>query len=458
VAGEKEQNRRRVSARLVEDEEYQLRYERACGIDVAKASGMVCTRLPPERDGGRRVALLEEVEATVPAITGLAGRLLDAGVEMVSMESTSDYWRVWFYVLEAHGLRVQLVSSSQARQLAGRPKSDALDAQWIARLTEMGLLRPSFVPPAEIRELRDYTRARLHKVQDRAREWNQLEKLLEGALIKLSSVASSLQTKSALDMIAALIDGERNPAALAGLARRRMKSKRDELERALTGVFDGHHAELARMLLDTIDYLDRQVARLDDAIAACLDKIPAARGADADGAILPASTDARDAAVLPAAARLAEIPGVSENLARAIIAEIGLDMSRFPTPGHLVSWAGLAPVTAQSGTRAKSKKGHGDTYARNAATQAANGAVKTQTFLGERYNRLARRRGKARALVAVARSILIIVWHLLKDPTARFTDLGWDYHARKVDKDKKLRSHLAQIQALGYQVTITPAA
>jgi len=450
---------RRVSARLVEDEEYQLRYERACGIDVAKASGMACTRLPPDRAGGRRVALLEEVAATVPAVTALGGRLLEAGVEMVSMESTSDYWRLWYYVLESCGLRVQLVSSSQARQLAGRPKSDALDAQWLARLTEMGLLRPSFVPPPEIRELRDYTRARLHKAQDRTREWQRLEKLLEGALIKVSSVASSLQSKSVLDMIAALISGERDPRALAGLARTSMRAKMADLEHALTGMFDDHHAELARMLLDHIGYLDRQVARLDDAIAACLDKIPAARGADADGAILPASADAGDAAVLPAAARLAEIPGVSELLARNIIAEIGLDMTRFPTPGHLVSWAGLTPVTAQSGKRqARGKKGHGDTYAKNAATQAANGAARTRTFLGERYHRIARRRGNARALVATARSILVIIWHLLNDPTARFTDLGHDHYARKTDKDRKLRGHVRQIQALGFQVTITPAA
>jgi len=163
--------------------------------------------------------------------------------------------------------------------------------------------------------------------------------------------------------------------------------------------------------------------------------------------------------VLPAVARLAEIPGMSEHLARNIIAETGPDMARFPAPGHPVSWAGLVPVAARSGNRhGRGKKGHGDSYARNAATQAANGASRTRTFLGERYSRVARRRGKARALVAVARSILIIIWHLLKDPTARFTDLGWDHYARKVDKDRKLRGHLAQIQALGYEVTITPAA
>jgi transposase len=444
---------------VVEDEAHERRYERACGIDVAKASGVVCTRLPPAREGGRRASRVETVEATVPAITGLAGRLAEAGVEMVTLEATSDYWRVWFYVLEAAGVPVQLVASSQARRISGRPKTDALDAQWLARLTEMGLLRPSFVPPAEIRALRDYTRARLHLVQDRTRVYQRLEKLLEGALIKVSSVASSLATVSAQDMIRALIAGERDPARLAGLARGAMRAKRQELERALDGMFGDHHAEIAQAHLDQIQLLDRQAARYDDAIAACLDAIPASWGTDADGVTGPGAGTGDGAAVLDAASRLAEIPGMSVHLARNIIAEIGLDMSRFPTAGHLVSWAGLVPEAARSGTRhGRGKKGHGDGYARNAVTQAANGAAKTRTYLGERYSRVARRRGKARALVAVARSILVIIWHLLKDPTARYADLGWDHYARKIDKDKKLRSHLAQIQALGYDVTITPAA
>jgi transposase len=451
---------RRSAVLVVEDEQHQRRHERVAGIDVAKASAVVCTRLPPASEGGRRVSRVESVQATVPAISALGERLLADGVEMVTLESTSDYWRIWFYVLEAAGLQVQLVSSSQARRLSGRPKTDALDAQWLARLTEMGLLRPSFVPPAQIRALRDYTRTRLHLVHDRTREYQRLEKLLEGALIKVSSVASKLTTMSAQDMIRALADGERDPATLAALARGRMRAKKDQLEQALTGMFDDHHGELARIHLDYITLLDRKIAQLDDSIAACLDAIPASWGTDADGTTGPGAGAGAspDAAVLAAADRLAEIPGMSRDLARAIIAEIGLDMSRFPTPGHLVSWAGLVPETAQSGTRSGQKKGHGDGYARNAVTLAANGAAKTRTFLGERYQRVARRRGKARAQVAVARSILIIIWHLLKDPAARYRELGHDYHARKVNKDKKLRSHLAQIQALGYDVTITPAA
>ena len=170
--------KRKIPAQLVEDEEYQLRHERVAGIDVAKAKGDVCTRLPPAREGGRRASRVEEVPARAREILALAGRLLEDGVELVVMESTSDYWRMWYYLLEAAGLCVRLVNPAHARQLAGRPKTDRLDAQWIARLAEMGLLRPSFVPPPEIRALRDLTRARLMLVRDRTREWQRLEKLL----------------------------------------------------------------------------------------------------------------------------------------------------------------------------------------------------------------------------------------------------------------------------------------
>jgi len=403
------------------------------------------------------VSRIETVAATTAAVAALAARLAGDGVQLVTLESTSDYWRIWFYVLEAAGLQVQLVSASQARRLAGRPKTDVEDAQWLARLTETGLLRPSFVPPAEIRGLRDCTRARLHLVQDRTRCWQRLEKLLEGAQVKLSSVVSRLSGVSAQEMIAAMIAGQRDPEALAGLARTRMKAKHDDLVQALDGTFDDHHGELARLLLDQIAFLDRQVAALEDSIAACLDAIPAAWGVDAGG--VPGPDPGPGAQVLPAAQRLAEIPGISEDLARAIIAEIGLDMSRFPTAGHLVNWAGLVPAASQSGSRAgKGKKGQGDTYLRCHLSQAANGAARTRTFLGERYSRVGRRRGKARAQVAVARSILIIIWHLLADPAARYTDLGYDHYATAINTEKKARNHIRQLQALGYEVTITPQA
>ena len=409
---------------VIEDEEHQRVFERVAAIDVAKASGMVCVRLPG-RDGRPRASKVWEVPAVTSAVTELGRRLLSDRVQMVTLEATSDYWRIFYYLLEALGLAVQLVSPAQARQLKGRPKTDKHDAMWLARLTEMGLLRPSFVPPAVIRALRDYTRARTRLTQERTRCFQRLEKLLEGALIKLSSVASKLTTESAKDMIKAMIGGERDPHTLAALARTRMKAKHDALVEALTGMFDAHHGELAQLELDQVKFLDQNITQLQARIRDTLAAIPQARGVDADGTTGPDAGAGPDAAVLPAAARLDEIPGISPDLAAAIIAETGLDMTRFPTAAHLVSWAGLCPAANQSGPRtSRGRKKHGNAYLRAALGQAALGAGRTSTFLGERYGRIARRRGKAKAQVAVARSILIIIWHLLSDPAARYTDLG----------------------------------
>jgi transposase len=330
---------------------------------------------------------------------------------------------------------------------------------WLARLTEWGMLRPCFVPPAPIRALRDYTRARTDYVRERTRCYQRLEKLLEGALIKLSSVASKLTTESAKDMVRALIAGERDPHVLAGLARTRMKAKHDELVEALTGMFDAHHGELAQLELDQVKFLDQKIIQLEARIRDTLAAIPEAQGVDADGTTGPAAGTGPDAPVLPAAQRLAEIPGISPDLAHAIIAETGLDMTRFPTAAHLVSWAGLCPAANQSGPRTgRGKKKHGNAYLRGALGQAALGAARTGTFLGERYRRVARRRGKAKAQVAVARSILIVIWHLLADPAARFIDLGPDYAASRTDRDKKIRNHVRQLQAMGLQVTLTATA
>ena len=243
----------------IPDAEHELVIERVCAIDVAKASGTVCVRTPRER---RRVSKVWDVEATTGAVTDLADQLIELGVEKVTVESTSDYWRIWYYLLEAAGLDVQLVNARDVKNVPGRPKTDKLDAVWLAKLTEKGLLRPSFVPPAPIRQLRDYTRLRVDLTRERTRYWQRLEKLLEDALIKLSSVASTLDTLSARDMIEALIAGERDPRRLADLARGRMKAKRSALIKALDGRFDDHHAELARMLLDQIDTLSAQIATL----------------------------------------------------------------------------------------------------------------------------------------------------------------------------------------------------
>ena len=282
----KPQKRKRMSARVVEDEEYQLRHEKVAGIDVAKESAVVCVRMPPAEGRKHRTSHLQAVPATVPAITELAAELTAAGVQMVSMEATSDYWRVWFAVLEEAGLAVQLVNSSQARNLPGRPKTDKEDARWIARLTEMGLLRPSFVPPPEIRALRVYTRHIWDLTADRTRYWQRLEKLLEDALCKLSAVVSKLAGhQTARAVIEKMIAGERDPRALAALGQGKMRNdKLPALAEALSGMRSGpQHAHAAASLLRAIDLLDAELTDLQERVTAHLASIPAAWGVDADG-------------------------------------------------------------------------------------------------------------------------------------------------------------------------------
>jgi transposase len=439
----------------IPDEEHERLLDRVCAIDVAKASGMVCTRLPRESGQGR-VSRVWSVPATTRAVVELAGQLVEAGVEKVTVESTSDYWRIWFYLLEAAGLDVQLVNARDVKNVPGRPKTDRLDAVWLAKLTEKGLLRPSFVPPAPIRQLRDYTRLRIDLTRDRARHYQRLEKLLEDALIKVSSVASRMDTLSVRDMVEALIAGERDPTVLAGLARGRMKAKHIELREALTGRFDDHHGELARMLLDSIDALTGQIDKLTTRIDDLINAMPTAAAPDPGH---PDGDPRHGGQGLSIVERLDEIPGIDVRGAQIILAEVGLDMTRFPTAGHLASWAKLTPRTIQSGAMLRSgRTGKGNPYLKGLLGEAAAAAAKTQTFLGERYRRLVKRRGKLKALVAVARSILVIVWHLLADPTARFHDLGVDYHANRIDTEKKIRNHLRQLQALGYTVTLNPIA
>ena len=397
-----------------------------------------------------------DVSATTAAITDLGEQLVAAGIEKITVESTSDYWRIWFYLLESAGLTVQLVNARDVKNVPGRPKTDKLDAVWLAKLTEKGLLRPSFVPPQPIRQLRDYTRLRIDLTRERTRYWQRLEKLLEDALIKVSSVASSLGTLSMRDMLEALIAGERDPRRLAGLARGAMKAKHSALVEALTGRFDDHHAELARLLLDQIDTLNAQIARLttriDDLLVA---------GIDEPGDTVPADGQvaAREGSGLTVVERLDEIPGVGRAAAQIILAEVGPDVTVFPTAAHLVSWAKLCPRTIQSGPIQRGgRTGKGNPYLKGVLGEAATAAAKTNTFLGERYRRIVKRRGKLKALVAVARSILVVVWHLLTDTNVRFHDLGADYHTRHIDTERKLRNHLAQLAALGYRVTVAPAA
>jgi len=300
-----------VAGRLhvVRDQPHERVFERVAAVDVAKKEGVVCTRLP---DGsGGRDARWQKVPATAVEVVALAAVLVSQGIEMVTLESTSDYWRIWYYLFEAAGLRVQLVNASQAKNLPGRPKTDKLDAQWLARLTEMGMLRPSFVPPEGIRALRLYTRTRTRLVQDRTRCWQRIEKVLEDALIKVSPVASKMTTMSVRDMLDALIAGERDPQVLAGLARSRMRAKHDALAEALEGRFEDHHAQVIEMLLEEIDFLAGKITRAEMLISEQLASLPEAWGADPDGVTGPDAGAGPDAPALNAADRLDEIPGIT---------------------------------------------------------------------------------------------------------------------------------------------------
>jgi transposase len=458
----------------VEVEEHEEIVGRVAAIDVAKASGMVCTRLPHATKTGQRVTTVWQVPATTTAILELAEQLAGEGIQRVVVESTSDYWRPFVYLLEARGLVVWLVNAHDVKHLPGRPKTDKLDAVWLAKLNERGMLRRSFVPPAQIRRLRDYTRLRADLTADRTRHKQRLEKLLEDALIKLSTVATDIFGVSGRAMLEALIAGQRDPRVLAELARGRLRVKHAALVQALTGRFDDHHAVLARMLLDQIDALSGHINQLTALIEQTITAIPAAQpAASGPGAAVqagsqpdqsaPGTVDRETgellAAPLPVVDRLDEVAGIGRHGAQVIIAEVGLDMGQFPTPGHLVSWARLSPRTIQSGAKHRAgATGKGNPYLKAALGEAATAAAKTDTFLGERYRRLVRRIGKLKALVAIARSILVIAWHLLADPTARFHDLGADHHSRRIDKARRTRSLVHQLEALGHKVTLEPAA
>jgi transposase len=397
------------------------------------------------------------VTATLSAVTELADHLRCHQIEVVTLESTSDYWRIWWVVLEAAGLTVQLVNARSVKNVPGRAKTDKKDAVWLAKLTERGMLRPSFVPPYDIRRLREFTRLRADLVHERTRHWARLEKLLERALIKISAVASTLDTDSCRAMIEALIAGQRNPKAIADLAKGRLRPKRAALAEALEGRFEPHHGELARILLDQIDALTGQIDQLTARITELIAAIPAAQGVGADCATGPGAGTGPGAPVLPAVMRLDEITGCGVIAAQAIIAGIGLDMAVSGTPGRLVSRAKRCPQTRQSGTTTSTgKAGKGNPYLNGVPGQIAASAGRTDTFLGERYRRLARRRGKRKAIVAVARSILVIIFHLLADPEARFRDLGPGYYDTHIDRQRKIRNHIRQLQAPGLDVTTVP--
>lgn len=424
---------------------------RVAAIDVAKASGMVCTRLPSEANAARRVQRTWAVAAATAEIIALGDHLVCQGVELVVMEATGVFWKPWFYLLEDRGLTVWLVNARDVKNVPGRPKTDKLDAIWLAKLAERGMLRASFVPPEPVRRLRDFTRLRRTLTEERTRYRQRVADVLQDACLKVADPKQGLTDLfgvSGRAILAALIAGRRDPKALAALAHPRLKAKAAYLEQALTGRFTGHHAYLVGKLLDLHDRLEVEIAELNARIEALIGEIDPGP---------PPDDDHPDR--MPLLERLDQIPGVSPEIAADIIAEIGVDMARFPTPGHLSSWAKLTPRTIQSGAKnSHGKTGKGNRWIKGPLGQAAVAAGKTNTFLGARFKRIVKHAPKKKAQVAVARNILEIAWVLINDPDTRYTDLGPDWHARHINEARKTRQAVRDLEQLGYTVTLAKAA
>ena len=407
-------------------------HPRCAGVDVSKRDAKVCVRIAR---AGRAKA--ESTVTTWGSVTNqvlaLRDHLIAEEVTLVVMEATSDYWKPFYYLLEDGPFEVMLVNARHVKNLPGR-KTDVSDAAWLAELGAHGLVRGSFVPPGPIRELRDLTRTRTTITRDRAREIQRLEKLLEDAGIKLSSVASDITGVSGRAMLAALIAGERDPAQLADLAKRRMRSKIPELTEALTGRFGAHHAFLARLHLDLID---QHTAAIDGLTARIEVVIEPFRGA-------------RDLIVT--------IPGISTGVADVIIAETGADMTRFPSAGHLASWAGTCPGSNESAGRIKSTHTRlGNPYLKGALGIAAMSAARSHgTYYSVKYRRIAARRGPVKAIVALEHAMLIAIWNMLTTGTF-YCDPGDDFYTR-LNPDKAKNRALDQLRKMGYAVTLNPLA
>jgi transposase len=407
-------------------------HSRCAGMDVSKRDAKVCVRVAGR---GRRktVETVRTWASTTNAILRLREHLIAEQVTLVLMEATGDYWKPFYYLLEDAGFEVMLVNARQVKNLPGR-KSDVSDATWLAQLGAHGLVRGCFVPPAPIRELRDLTRARTMLTRERGREIQRLEKVLEDAGIKLSSVASDISGVSGRLMLQALVDGQRDPAALAELAKRRLRAKIPALTEALTGRFSEHHAFLTRMYLEVIDQRTQQIEQLNARIDAAMEPYRSFCGL------------------------IETIPGIGPRCLEVIVAETGGDMPIFPTAAHLASWAGTCPGSNESAGRIKSTATRpGNAYLKAALGAAALSVSHTHgTYLSAKYKRIAARRGPKKALVAVEHAILTAVWSMAHTG-ALYDDPGADYFTRR--NPERMKKHaLNQLQRLGYDVILNPAA
>ena len=413
-------------------------HPRCAGIDIGKKRATVCIRVPGPNPSSRRAAeRVSEQVTTWSSMTGsvlqLREQLIQAQVTCVVMEATSDYWKPFYFLLEDAGFELMLVNARHVKNVPGR-KSDVNDATWLAQLAAHGLVRPSLVPPAPIRELRDLTRTRTHVVRERNREFQRMEKMLESAGIKLSSVASDLSGVSCRKMLEALADGERDPKVLAGLAHPTMAAKRPMLEVALTGRFNDHHGFLARTHLALIRAHDQAIADLDERIEVVMEPFRGFRDL------------------------ICSIPGISTTVADVVIAETGADLTVFPSPQHLASWAGVCPGNNESAGVVKSTHTRpGNAYLKAALGIAAMSASRTKhTALAARCRRIKKRRGYKRAIVALMRHMLAIIWRMAATG-AYYQDPGPDYHTAR-NPQRALNHAIRTIQAQGFQVQLTPAA
>jgi transposase len=407
-------------------------YRRSAGLDVHKKSVTACRILPDKGHGWQKET--KRFGTMTADILSMADWLREGSVTHVAMESTGVYWKPIFNLLEGDFV-VILVNAKHIKYVPGR-KTDVSDAQWIAELLQHGLLKASFIPEAPQRDLRELVRYRTALIRERTREVNRVQKVLEDANIKLASVASDVMGVSGREMLAAVIAGNDDPEALAQLAKGRMRNKIAELERALRGRVKGNHRLLLRLHLEHIDELNAKLEELNQEI---------------DRLVAP--FDQNDEIE-----RLDDIPGVGKEIAQVIVAELGTDMSRFPSSAHAASWAGLAPGKNESAGKNRSgKTPPGNRHLKTMLLQAAHAAGRSRdNYLSAQFRRLASRRGKKRAAVAVAHSILVIAYHMLRDGTD-YRELGGDYFDNR-NKDQIQRGLVRRLEGLGLKVTLEPAA